>query len=185
MQGNEVDLLFPSRAIEPLMDLRGEKWKYFVTLFPNSSFFDQKVPQNYFSNTFFIKKIKIFEKTEQPKITKKTTHNRHLPLLCRRRRLLMWIRQKSTNIIYDRRDEHQRQKPIIPPPIKNVAGHQKHQVLAAVVEQTIEDQHTTEQYHKLVRNKTHLLFSHLRVQIMASPAFDELSMLDGQFNMTV
>jgi hypothetical protein len=30
MQGNEVDLLFPSRAIESLMELRGEKWKNFI-----------------------------------------------------------------------------------------------------------------------------------------------------------
>jgi hypothetical protein len=31
MQTNEIDLLFPSRAIEPLRMLRGEQWENLVT----------------------------------------------------------------------------------------------------------------------------------------------------------
>jgi hypothetical protein len=30
MQVNEIDLLFPSRAIESLRDIRGEKWHNFI-----------------------------------------------------------------------------------------------------------------------------------------------------------
>ena len=30
MQLNEIDLLFPSRAIESLRDIRGEKWQVFI-----------------------------------------------------------------------------------------------------------------------------------------------------------
>ena len=30
MQVNDIDLLFPSRAIEPLRDIRGEKWQNFI-----------------------------------------------------------------------------------------------------------------------------------------------------------
>jgi hypothetical protein len=31
IQSNEIDLLFPSRAIEPLRKLRGEQWENLVT----------------------------------------------------------------------------------------------------------------------------------------------------------
>ncbi len=31
MQGNEIDLLFPSRAIEALQNLRGELWQDLIT----------------------------------------------------------------------------------------------------------------------------------------------------------
>src|SRR5512136_200935 len=30
VQGNEIDLLFPSRAIEPLRKLRGERWESLI-----------------------------------------------------------------------------------------------------------------------------------------------------------
>ena len=30
MQADEIDLLFPSRAIESLRDIRGEKWQNFI-----------------------------------------------------------------------------------------------------------------------------------------------------------